>query len=174
MVIPLRMAVLGGKLPLSVHDPQTGKTKNVDVTIPVGIESGKKIKLRGMGDPSPNGGQNGDLVVTVTVAPHPYYSREGVDLYLRTPITLKEAALGGKIDVPTPHGVVGVKIPAGSTTGTKLRLKGFGVRPGKGSADGNLYVVFDVALPKKWSSEDLALLEKMKLDDVDPRQNLTL
>lgn len=174
VVIPLRLAVLGGKLPLAVHDPQTGKTKNVDVTIPVGIESGKKIKLRGMGEPSPNGGQNGDLVVTVTVAPHPYYSREGNDLYLRTPVTLKEAALGGKIDVPTPHGVVGVKIPAGSTTGTKLRLKGFGVRPGKGSADGNLYVVFDVALPKKWSSEDLALLEKMKLDDVDPRQNLTL
>ncbi|MBQ9811845.1 MAG: J domain-containing protein [Thermoguttaceae bacterium] len=169
--IPFRTSIVGGVVPISIRDVQSGKIKSVDVKVPVGIESGKKIKLREMGDPSPNGGPNGDLILTIDVEPHPFYTRDGLDLRVRVPITLKEAALGGKVDVPTPHGVVSVKAPAGTTTGSKLRVKGFGVRPGKG-ADGNLYVVFEVALPQTWSKEDLKLLEKMKLDGSNPREKL--
>lgn len=169
--IPFRTSIVGGVVPISIRDVQTGKIKSVDVKVPGGVESGKKIKLREMGDPSPNGGPNGDLILTIDVEPHPFYTRDGLDLRVRVPISLKEAALGGKVDVPTPHGVVSVKVPAGSTTGSKLRVKGFGVRPGKG-ADGNLYVVFEVALPQTWSKEDLKLLEKMKLDGSNPREKL--
>ncbi|MBP5622522.1 MAG: J domain-containing protein [Thermoguttaceae bacterium] len=169
--IPFRTSIVGGVVPISIRDLQTGKIKSVDVKVPGGVESGKKIKLREMGDPSPNGGPNGDLILTIDVEPHPFYTRDGLDLRVRVPISLKEAALGGKVDVPTPHGVVSVKVPAGSTTGSKLRVKGFGVRPGKGT-DGNLYVVFEVALPQTWSKEDLKLLEKMKLDGSNPREKL--
>ncbi len=170
--IPFKTAILGGSLPLSLRDSATGNIKSVDVKIPAGIESGKKIKLRGLGEPGSDGGSSGDLLLTITVAPHPFYTRDGNDLRARVPITLKEAVLGGKVDVPTPYGVVGVKVPPCSSTGTKLRLKGFGVRQGNGVEDGNLYVVFDVALPKSWSNDDLKLLDKMKLDDANPRANL--
>lgn len=171
LTVPFKVAVMGGVVPISARDPKSGKTKSIDVKIPVGLESGQKIKLREMGDPSPNGGPAGDLVITVTVDTHPYYSRDGKELYVRVPISLKEAALGGKVDVPTPYGLAGVKIPAGATTGTKLRLKGFGVRPPQGEA-GNLYVLFEVALPKTWSEEDKALLDKMTLDMPDPRDDM--
>ncbi len=171
LTVPFKVAVMGGVVPISARDPKSGKTKSIDVKIPVGLESGQKIKLREMGDPSPNGGPAGDLVITVAVDTHPYYSRDGKELYVRVPISLKEAALGGKVDVPTPYGLAGVKIPAGATTGTKLRLKGFGVRPPQGEA-GNLYVLFEVALPKTWSKEDIALLDKMKLDMPDPREDM--
>lgn len=171
LTVPFKVAVLGGVVPISAHDPASGKIKSIDVKIPVGVETGQKIKLRGMGAESPNGGPTGDLILTVTVDGHPYYSRDGKELYVRVPISLKEAAMGGKVDVPTPYGVAGVKIPAGATTGTKLRLKGFGIRPAKGES-GNLYVIFEVALPKTWNKDDLELLEKMKLDMPDPREDI--
>lgn len=171
--IPFRLAVLGGKLPVNVRDPQTGKSKAIDVTIPAGVESGKKMRLRGLGDPGAYGGPNGDLILTVNVASHPFYTREGKDLYVRLPVTILEAAVGGKIDVPTPYGVVALKIQGGSTTGTKLRIKGFGVRTGKG-ADGDLFVVLELQAPKKWSKEDLEKLSTLKLDVPDLRSKLTL
>lgn len=171
LTIPFRVSILGGVVPISLRDPKTGGIKSVDVTIPVGIESGKKIKLRELGDPSPNGGPNGDLVLTIQVEKHPFYDRDGDNLRVRVPVSLKEAALGGKVDVPTPYGVVVVKIKPGSTSGEKLRLKGYGVRTGKGT-EGDLYVVLEVALPKSWTPEDLAALEKMKLDRSNPREKL--
>lgn len=168
--IPFKTAILGDVYPISARDPKTGKMKTIDVKIPIGIESGQKIKLREMGEPSPNGGPAGDLIVTVEVDGHQYFTRDGSELYVRVPISLKEAALGGKVDVPTPHGLVSIKIPKGTTTGTKLRLKGMGVRPEKGER-GNLYALFEVALPKSWTEEDLALLEKMTLDMPNPRDD---
>lgn len=172
LLVPFKIAVLGGVMPISVRDPKSGKVKSVDVKIPVGIEAGKKIRLSGMGDPSPNGGPAGDLIVTIDVDTHQFFSRDGDELYVRVPISLKEAAFGGKVDVPTPYGVVSVKIPEGATTGTKLRLKGFGVRRGKGN-DGNLYVLFEIVTPKVWDQEDLELLRKMKLQSDNPRDGLT-
>ena len=160
MTIDFKTSILGGKVPLVARDPQNGTSTNIDVTIPPGIESGQKIRLREQGDPGANGGKRGDLLVTINVAPHPFYSREGRDLRVRVPITLQEAAFGAKVDVPTPYGVVALKVPAGSTTGSKLRVKGFGVRGGK-EAKGDLYAICEVRTPKKWSDEDLELIKRM-------------
>ena len=160
--IPLRTAVLGGTVSFSMQMPN-GKKENVDVKIPAGIGDGKKIRLKGLGGQSPDGGPAGDLLLEVKAAAHPYFTRDGKNLYVKVPITLKEAALGGKVDVPTPGGVVSVSIPAGSTTGTKLRLKERGVKSaGKESAPGDLFVEFSVALPKKWSASDIELLKRLE------------
>ncbi len=156
--IPFSTSVLGGTISLG-YQKAKGKKESIDVKIPAGIEDGKKIRLRGMGEDGSNGGPAGDLILEVHVQPHPYYSRQGKNLYVKVPITLQEAALGGKIDLPAPNGVVSVSIPTGSTTGTKLRLKGQGIKFEKGPGD--LYVEFEVQLPKKWSAADQDLLKKL-------------
>ena len=169
--IPFRTAILGGTVPITARDPSTGKSTSFDVKIPAGIETGKKIRLRGQGDPGVNGGPRGDMIITITVAPHPFYTREGKDLRVKLPISIPEAANGCKIDVPTPYGIASIKAPAGATTGAKLRIKGFGVRTGKG-ADGDLYVICELHAPKKWRKEDLEKLATMKLDVPDLRSKL--
>lgn len=175
--IPFQTAVRGGKVPLN-FDNGAGKISSVDVNIPTGIEEGKKIRLRSLGMPGTNGGDAGDLVLTVKVQEHPYYSRKGNDLYVRVPISLKEAALGGKIDVPTPNGTVTVSVPAGATSGTRLRLKGQGipsvVKDGKVEKEaGNLYLEFEIQLPTNWSKADQELIQKLNSDVVpSPRARL--
>lgn len=159
--VPFTKAVRGGSISLAYQKPD-GKRETIDVKIPAGIDDGKKIRLRSMGGEGMNGGPAGDLILEVRVEPHPFFTRQGKNLYVRVPITLKEAALGGKIDVPTPDGIVSVTIPPGSSTGTKLRLKERGAPSGKDSAkSGDLFVEFEVQLPKKWSAADLELLKKL-------------
>lgn len=159
--IPFKTALFGGTVPLAYQLP-SGRRETLDVKIPAGIETGKKIRLRGKGEPSPNGGKPGDLILEVRVLPHPYYTREGKNLYVHIPITLKEAVRGGKIDVSTPTGTITMTVPAGSTTGTKLRIKEHGVPAAQaGEKKGDLFVVFDVDLPSAWSQEDLDLIEKL-------------
>lgn len=168
--VPLATTVLGGTIPVTIRRERGGMV-SVDAKIPVGVENGKKIRLRGMGEPGVGGGPNGDVILEVEIAPHPFYSRDGKDLTVKTPITLKEAAFGAKIDVPTPRGTVAVTIPAGATTGTRLRLKGLGVAV-DGAKPGDLYVECAVALPKSWSKEDLELLRKIDADVPDVREKL--
>lgn len=168
--VPLATTVLGGTIPVTIRRERGGMV-SVDAKIPVGVENGKKIRLRGMGEPGVGGGPNGDVILEVEIAPHPFYSRDGKDLTVKTPITLKEAAFGAKIDVPTPRGTVAVTIPAGATTGTRLRLKGLGVAV-DGAKSGDLYVECAVALPKSWSKEDLELLRKIDADVPDVREKL--
>ena len=161
--IPFKTAVLGCKTPILVRDPVSGKSSSHDLDIPAGSSQGDVVSLKGYGQPGLNGGPRGDLLIKLKVAPHAFYTRDGKDLRVTLPISIPEAARGGKIDVPTPYGVVAVKIPEGATTGTKLRIKGFGVRTGKG-LDGDLYVVCELHSPKKWRKEDVEKLAKMKLD----------
>ena len=159
--VPFKTAVFGGTVSLTYQMP-SGKRETLDVKIPAGIETGKKIRLRGKGEPGPAGGKAGDLILDVRVLPHPHFTREGKNLYVHIPITLKEAALGGKVDVPTPTGTVTMTIPAGSTTGTKLRIKGHGApAPKAGEQKGDLFVVFDVELPSNWSQNDIELIKKL-------------
>ena len=171
VTIPFRMSIIGGTVSIAARDPNSGKTKNLDVKIPAGVESGKKIRLRGMGDPGTYGGPAGDLLLTVNVTPNSNYRREGKDLFVTLPVTILEAAMGAKIDVPTPYGLVSLTVPPNVTTGTKSRLKGFGVRTGKGF-DGDLYVVFELQAPKKWRKEDLEKLATMNLDVPNLRDSL--
>ena len=171
--IDFKTSILGGKVPLTLRDSHTGATKNLDVSIPAGIESGKKIRLRGQGDPGVGGGAQGDLIITVTVRPHAVYARDGRNLTVRLPISLQEAVFGAAIDFPTPYGEVKLKVPAGSSSGVKLRLKGYGVRGGK-EPDGDLFVVFEVQLPKEWSKTDLAALKGLETQPTNLRAGVAL
>jgi DnaJ-class molecular chaperone len=148
-------------LTVSFEDAARGSTRRIvlpdnrdlDVKIPVGLKDGQQIRLRGQGGAGVNGGPNGDLLLTVTVTPHSYLTRDGDNLRMELPITLQEAVLGGKVPVPTLTGTVEMNVPANSNTGTTLRLKGKGI-PGRGTSGGgepagDLYVKLVVTLPDK-------------------------
>ena len=122
----------------------------IDVRIPAGIKDGQKVRVRGKGQYGPAG--NGDLMVTVSVKPHDFYTRDGDNLRIHVPVTFPEAALGADIEVPTIDGdKVRVRVPAGTPSGRTLRVKGRGVKHAK--ATGDLLVTIDVAVPKKLSKE---------------------
>ncbi|HVZ69206.1 MAG TPA: J domain-containing protein [Rhizomicrobium sp.] len=127
--------------------------RNVDVRIPVGIRDGQQVRLKGQGGPGANGGPAGDILIQVAVAAHPYLTRDGRDLKMDLPITLQEAVLGGKVQVPTLTGPVALTIPPGSNTGTVLRLRGKGIpahgTAGGGEPAGDMYVKLVVTLPEK-------------------------
>jgi len=119
---------------------------NLDVQIPPGMESGQTLRLRGKGGLGAAGGTAGDALIEVTVAPHPLFRREGRDIHLDLPITLHEAVLGGRVQVPTVAGAVTMAVPPGSDSGTKLRLRGKGI-PGHGAQPaGDAYATLRVVV----------------------------
>src|SRR5580693_9478068 len=123
--------------------------EQIDVKIPLGLKDGQQIRVKGRGGAGRNGGPSGDVLIQVTVASHPYLTRDGNDLRMDLPVTLKEAVLGGKVPVPTLNGTVNLSIPPGANSGSVLRLKGKGV-PAYGSTPaGDLYVSLVVSLPEK-------------------------
>lgn len=159
--IPFRTAVTGGEVSLRIRrGNQGGKIETLTIKIPAGIDDGQTIRLRGQGDESTSGGPAGDLLVTVRVAPHPSFRRDALDLIVRVPVTLAEAALGGKVDVPTPHGEITLKVPPGTTSGSRLRAKGQGIKKADGSA-GDLYAELHIAIPKHLDSESQQLIRQL-------------
>lgn len=139
------------------------KQQKIKVTIPAGIDSGKRINIPGQGDAGPNGGPAGDLFVYITVRPHKYFERDGNDLYCVIPISLTQAALGAEIEVDTIDDKrVKIKIPAGVQNGKILRLKGRGV-PYLHNSDkrGDMYIKLHVEIPKRVSSKAKALLREL-------------
>ncbi len=143
LTVPFNTAVLGGEASISMR--RGGKSDAITVKIPPGMESGKKMRLRGQGEEG-HGGKPGDLIVEVTVAPHPYFRRRGQNLELTLPVSVGEAMSGATIDIPTPGGTVSLKIPAGSSSGRRLRVKGQGVQ-NKSSSSGDLFVELQIKLP---------------------------
>lgn len=119
----------------------------VTVRIPPGADDGSKLRVKGRGGAGLMGGSRGDLMIQTKVKPHPHFRREGLDLVLITPVTLHEAYNGSTIEVPTPIGLVKVKIPPRSQNNTRLRLKGRGMM--RGTKTGDLYVELDIRLPDK-------------------------
>ena len=109
--------------------------KSINVKIPAGTTDGQTLRLKGLGNPGPNNGPNGDVLITVNVDKHPYFSADGLDIHLELPISIKEAVLGGKVTVPTISGKVMVTVPPYSSSGEKLRLKGKGIKNTKGQGD---------------------------------------
>jgi DnaJ-class molecular chaperone len=150
--VPFASAVLGGEAQIAVRRGD-GRTETIRVKIPAGIESGKKIRLRGQGEPGDDGGPAGDILIRVDVAPHPIFRRHGKRLEVTVPITLAEALNGGKIDVPTPHGTITLTIPPGVSSGRKLRVKGHGVRTSTGEP-GDLFAELQIVLPHNLSDDD--------------------
>jgi DnaJ-class molecular chaperone len=143
--------------------------KDVDVKIPVGLADGQQIRLKGQG--LPGRGAVGDALITVTIAPHPLFTRDGNNLRLELPVALYEAVLGAKVRVPTLDGAVDLAIPAGTSSGRTFRLKGKGL-PAKGAA-GDLLVAVRIVLPDE---KDDALTELMKKwrdhKPYDPRKDM--
>lgn len=158
VTIPLRAAVLGESITLSV-DRGNGYLETITAKIPPGIEDGKQLRLRGQGE-QVSDGTPGDLLITVHVAPHPQFSRQGNHLEVRVPVTLSEAAAGAKIDLPTPHGTIALKIPAGTSSGKRLRVKGHGIRPKTGEP-GDLYAVVEIVLPGDLTQEEQVWLKQL-------------
>ena len=165
ITVPFATAVLGGTHQVSFQR-RSGKVETIDVKIPAGIESGKKIRLRGQGQNGIDGGPRGDLLITVKVAPHPIYTRKGMNLQVTVPITVVEAAAGAKIDLPTPHGTVSLTVPPGTSSGKSLRLKGMGVKGANRSGD--LMATLQIVVPEKVTSEDLEVLKQLKDGWIDP------
>ncbi len=170
LTVPFATAVTGGETEITLSGPQG--EKHLRVKIPPGVESGQKIRLRGQGRPGAGGGPPGDLFIRVIVAPHPFFQRVGKNLRLQLPLTPAEAAGGTTVDVPTPKGTVSLKIPPGSNTGTKLRVRGHGVAP-KGQAPGDLIVELQVKLPPDLDEEDVQLLRRLdQRHPWNPRQEI--
>lgn len=129
-----------------------GKVKNnkdIEVKIPAGVDTGNQLRLAGKGDSGSNGGSNGDLYIEFKVKEHSIFEREDNDIYLELPITITDAVLGCKKEVPTLYGNVTIAIPASSSTGDKLRLKGKGVEDLHTGNKGNMYVILNIAIPEK-------------------------
>ncbi len=145
---------------------------SLNVRIPQGVTEGQRIRLAGQGAPSPWGGAQGDLYLEVVLRPHPLYRAEGRDIYLDLPVAPWEAALGQRVPVPTLGGKVELKIPPGSQTGHKLRLKGRGL---PGNPPGDQYVVLKVVTPRADTPAARAFYEKMAADlAFNPRAGIGL
>ncbi len=167
--IDLPMSVTGGKR--SIEIKHATKTETVEVTIPPGITSGTKLRVRGVGQADPaRPGQRADLILTVNVLPHPLFRRgdplkgeKPGDVYLDLPVTFAEAALGAEVTVPTPTGsTASLAIPAGSTSGKQLRLRGQGSRT---SPPGDLYLKLEVVPPPSGAITDEARKVLQNLGD---------
>ena len=146
-------------------------TETIDVKIPAGVREGSKVRVRGKGEQGLGG--NGDLYIIVHVGKHPYFRREGDDIYVDLPVRISEAALGGAVDVPTIDGMTTVKIPAGTSSGKRLRLKGKGVKPTEDRKQrGDQYVVIRIVPPPDISPQGRELLQKLdELEAFDPRKD---
>ena len=124
--IPFELAATGGNYDVSLQ--RDGSIDRLGIKIPAGVRDGGVIRLAGQGEPGSGGGSAGDLLITVQVAPHPYFKRDGSDVIVELPVTIGEATLGSKIDVPTlEEGQVALTVPPGASSGTKLRLRGEGL-----------------------------------------------
>ena len=139
---------------------QQRKRKTIQVSIPAGIDNGQTISLRGQGNAGKNGGSAGDLLITVTVRPHPLFRREGTDVLCEAPITFTQAVLGGEMEIPTIDGKVKYDIPEGTQTGTTFRLRGKGIPNLNGRGRGDQYVTVYIETPRNLSREQKEALKK--------------
>ncbi|WML45360.1 molecular chaperone DnaJ [Neobacillus sp. PS3-40] len=134
------------------------KRQKIHVKIPAGIDDGQQLRMAGQGEAGTNGGPAGDLYVVFQVRTHEFFERDGDDIYCEMPITFVQATLGAEIEVPTLHGKIKLKIPAGTQTGTKFRLKGKGVPNVRGYGVGDQHILVRILTPTKLSDKQKQLL----------------
>jgi DnaJ-class molecular chaperone len=174
--VPFDVSINGGNVEKKIRRQNATKDEIISIKIQPGTDNGTKIRIPGFGKPGQNGGNAGNLILTVKVEEHKLFKRDGLDLYLTVPITLNEAVFGGNAEIPTPKGNITIKIPKGSNSGKKLRVKGYGItnQKTKKNNTGDLYAVFSIVIPEKWNEEDENLIKKLKSEIKNPRENLKL
>ncbi len=177
ITIPLEDAYTGSSRSIAFQLPQRTsngqleyQNKTINVKIPKGIKAGGKIRLKGQGGPGGNGGPAGDMYIKIDIAKHADYQVDGADVYTTLPVAPWEAALGAKVNVPTPTGTIKLSIPKGATSGKKLRLKGKGI-PAK--LPGDFYVKLQIVLPPADNEETIDLYKQMQALNFNPREGST-
>ena len=174
--VTLEQVHAGAEIDIDLAIPETGAdglprrvSKTFRVRVPKGAEDGQRLRLSGKGGPSRNGGAPGDLYLVLALQPHPLYRVNGRDLSIDLPLAPWEAALGASIEVPTLAGAVEMAIPAGTSSGRRLRLARRGLPTASGSA-GDLYAVVGIAVPATLSARERELYEELrKVSRADPR-----
>ena len=159
--LTLEEAARGGKREITLADQRTGQTRSYDVRIPQGVLPGQRIRLAGQGESGMGGADSGDLFLRVDVVAHPDFRLEGRDLHGQLPVTPWDAALGGEAHMKTLEGDVTVKVPACSSSGRRIRLRGKGLPNPKGTA-GDLYVEIRIVVPDELTAEESELFQKLR------------
>jgi curved DNA-binding protein len=163
--LSLEEAAAGGRRRLSLGDG-----RELEVDIPRGVRDGQRIRLAGEGGPGSGGGESGDLFLRVRLRPHPLFRVEGRDLFVDLPVSPWEAALGAEVPVPTLTGRARVKVPPGSSSGRRLRLRGQGL-PAPDGRGGDLYAVVSIEVPKRLTKRERELFEELgSVSKFDPRR----
>jgi curved DNA-binding protein len=150
----------GGKRRIDMVDPHTGRRTSLDVTLPRGVLPKQRIRLAGKGEQGSEG-QHGDLLLQIELEPHPRFELEGRDLRCEVPIAPWQAALGGTVAVPTLEGQVQIKVPPGSSTGKRIRLRGKGL-PNPAGAAGDLTAELKIVMPEALTAEEKELYERLR------------
>lgn len=167
--LTFEQAIRGTTLTLQLKMGQNGPPETIEVKIPPGVSQGQKIRIAGR-VPGFRGGPAGDLYLICSIKQHAYFTREGMDLYIDVPVSITEAVLGGKIEVPTLDGKVTMTLPPGTLSGTRLRLKGKGVQKKGNAQGGDLFVVVKIVPPDELTDEQRKLFEQLMISDLsDPR-----
>ncbi len=170
ILLTLEEAASGGAREISVTDPTTGEVKNYKINLPRGVKAGQKIRLAGRGGTGAGSGAAGDLYLKVELRPHRRFRLEGLDLYTDLVVSPWEAALGAEAVVRTLDGSIKLRVPSGSSTGRKIRLREKGFPNPKG-APGDLYAEIKIAIPDSLSSEERELFEQLaEVSSFDPRE----
>jgi len=163
--ISFEQAVRGVRTQLTLRRPQpdgTTRAERLDVRVPPGVADGQRLRLKGQGSPGVGGGPAGELYLTIRVLPHPFFRRDGGDVTIDLPVTVAEAALGTTVDVPTVHGRTSVRIPPGTASGMRLRLKGQGVGGPKRDGRGDQYCIIRIVPPKALDERRRQLFEELR------------
>ena len=176
LALDLREAARGGEHRLALTRPAADggmKQETVTVRIPAGVTDGGRIRVPGKGGEGSGGGADGDLYATIRIRPDPVFRLEGRDLHLDVPVTVREAALGAKVEVPTLSGRATLTIPEGTDSGRRLRLRGKGMPTPGGGEPGDLYVTVQIRAPKGLDDDARAKLEALsRFDPPDVRKDL--
>lgn len=143
------------------------KSKEIEIEVPAGVDTGHQLRITGKGAAGYNGGPNGDVYIEFVVKEHPLFERKENDIYMDVPLTITEAVLGCKKEIPTLDGNVVITIDAGSQSGNQLRLRGKGVKNPTGSKRGDMYVVLDVVIPEKLDRKQRDLFKQLAETDLE-------
>ena len=146
------------------------KVKTLTVTIPEGVDEGYQLRLSGKGNAGLNGGPNGDVFIEFKIKEHPLFERDGADIYLEVPVTITDATLGCKKEMPTLYGNIILEIKAGTQNYTKLKIKGKGIKLPNSISKGNMYAVVNIIIPTKLDRKQKALLQDLAQTDLEDSQ----